>query len=183
MLRRSTRLQQQQQQQRVRGRPVLNPEIEHDNTCVFCLSSHSRCVRELLGGAVTGPPLYVSRVHREDISTLDNLARDNTAADAVSSRTRYGHRRHPAAPSQLIDEDEDLQLQEGVERNLNEFRVLSLQELQDDNLEVGSQDSSVHGYHHQPDADHLSDTPSLSDIDLNLPIVLAQGENSEEDQD
>lgn len=34
----------------------------HDNICAFCHSSHSRCVRELSGGAVTAPPLYVSRV-------------------------------------------------------------------------------------------------------------------------
>ncbi|KAI7858984.1 hypothetical protein BDC45DRAFT_287820 [Circinella umbellata] len=32
------------------------------STCAFCHSSHSRCVRELSGGAVTAPPLYVSRV-------------------------------------------------------------------------------------------------------------------------
>ncbi|KAI7848557.1 hypothetical protein BDC45DRAFT_561573 [Circinella umbellata] len=64
--------------------------------------------------------------HREYISTPDTLARGNTAAEAVSSRTRSGHRHHPPAPLQLNEEDEDLQLQEGVEINMNEFRVLFL---------------------------------------------------------
>lgn len=41
----------------------------------------------------------------------------------------------------------------------------------------------MRGYHHQPDADHSSDTASMLDVDLDLPVVLAPGENSEEDQD
>ncbi|KAG2216088.1 hypothetical protein INT45_000880 [Circinella minor] len=116
-------------------------------------ASDQRSTAIVMTDTTTLVRFIIRRIHvaflGEYINTLDTLARDNTAAEAVSSRTRSGDRHHPPDPLQLNEEDEDLQLQEGVEINMNEFRVLSLHELQDDNLEVGSQDSSVRGFQRQ----------------------------------